>query len=166
MSQDSSLKAEWGKREQRDVQRQKRIVKITIGRASEEPAKRHKQKMEPVYFPTMQSVQHTVLNTPLRGMKKSCRFLAKDPQHSSEKSQPPQRSITQVKTIIIIVMPTQRTTWKRQNWRQEGSAKEERSKVKSASNIPQTTGRVPICSIFHILCKSQSKVLTIFGKRS
>lgn len=115
MTQDSCLKAEWGKGEQRDVQRQKRIVEITTGRASEEPEKRHKQKMEPVYFPTMQSVQSTVLKTPLRGMKNNYRFLAKDPQHSSEKSQPPQRSVTQVNTIIIIVMATQRTTWKREN---------------------------------------------------
>lgn len=66
MTQDSSLKAEWGKGEQRDVQRQKRIVEITTGRASEEPEKRHKQKMEPVYFPTMQRVQSTVLKTPER----------------------------------------------------------------------------------------------------
>ena len=42
--QDSSLKAEWGKAELRDVQRQKRI-EITIWRAREEPENSYKQKM-------------------------------------------------------------------------------------------------------------------------
>ena len=42
-TQDSSLKAEWGKGEQRDVQRQKRI-EITVRRASEE-SNSYKQKM-------------------------------------------------------------------------------------------------------------------------
>ena len=43
-TQDSSLKAEWGKVELRDVQRQKRI-EITIRRAREEPENSYKQKM-------------------------------------------------------------------------------------------------------------------------
>ena len=42
-TQDSSLKAEWGKGEQRDVQRQKRI-EITVWRASEETGNSYKQK--------------------------------------------------------------------------------------------------------------------------
>ena len=43
-TQDSSLKAKWGKVELRDVQRQKRI-EITIRRAREEPENSYKQKM-------------------------------------------------------------------------------------------------------------------------
>lgn len=111
-------------------------------------------------FLNMWHVQIPVLDTAPRGMGKGCHLLAKDPLHSpsSKKHNPRLRT--------IIIMPTKRTTWKRQNWGQRNRAEEERSKVRSASNIPQTPGGSDLLYFLPFLPRSQLKVLMIFGNRS